>query len=262
MRGLWRAEHVLQVGPAHHPLILEPVPAQAATALRHLGDPHTVEELDQLVPDLGRDWLEWLLARLQDADLVRRWHPHRPPSIAVHGGGTLAAGLQRALHRAGLAPLPPEQPNRLDEADLVVIACHTCEPERWLTSQLTAAGRASLIVRAEPDRGVVGPWVDPGRTPCLRCLDLLRSELDPRWPRLLAQLCGTRWTPDPAMVDWLVGEAVADIARWHSGRPSDLAGRTLELWLPGYQRYSSSWAQHPACSCQASSLGRVGTLAG
>src|ERR1700733_14635490 len=46
---------------------------------------------------------------------------------------------------------------------------------------------------------VVGPLVIPGRTACLRCLDLTRAERDPAWPLILAKLEGRE--PNPCACD-------------------------------------------------------------
>ena len=43
--------------------------------------------------------------------------------------------------------------------------------------------------------GVVGPLVLPGRTACLGCVELARSDRDPAWPFILAQLAGQAAQP-------------------------------------------------------------------
>ena len=57
------------------------------------------------------------------------------------------------------------------------------------------AGVAHLAVTAEEAIGIVGPMVRPGQTSCLRCLHLTRSDLDPAWPLILAQLVGRTASP-------------------------------------------------------------------
>ena len=47
-----------------------------------------------------------------------------------------------------------------------------------------------LAASAREAIGVVGPLVLPGRTACLSCLELARSDRDPAWPLILAQLAG------------------------------------------------------------------------
>ena len=64
-----------------------------------------------------------------------------------------------------------------------------------------------LAVSADEAIGVVGPLVIPGRTACLRCLDLTRAERDPAWPLILAQLDGRE--PNPCACDAPLAAAVA-----------------------------------------------------
>jgi bacteriocin biosynthesis cyclodehydratase domain-containing protein len=112
---------------------------------------------------------------------------------------------------------------------------------------------------------VVGPLVRPGRTACLRCLDLTRAALDPAWPLILAQLAGR--TPDPSACDAALAAAVAAqaaaqaLAHLDRGPACESAlpteNGTLELVLPGWQWRRRTWPRHPACGC-----GRRGDPAG
>jgi hypothetical protein len=63
--------------------------------------------------------------------------------------------------------------------------------------ELLPAGVAHLAVEVRDTVGVVGPLVLPGRTACLRCLDLTRADRDPDWPVLAAQLTQPARTPPP-----------------------------------------------------------------
>lgn len=262
--GLWRAPHSLHVGLDDRAVTLEPVPTSAAEVLPLLDEPRTLDELSALTPDLSLAWLTWLLSSLEEGGLVRSWRPRPSPPVVVWGTGALAERVHLALQRAELQPLPLGQshwPSR--HQPLIVLATGTVEPERWLTDRIVSTGHAALIVRAEPGRGVIGPFLSSAPMPCLRCLDLRRSETDPQWPRLLAQLCRTRTVADPRLLEWLAGEAVAEASRWRAGEPSELAGRTLELGLPGFVRARASWAPHPACPCrQSRDWDALGTLAG
>ena len=47
-----------------------------------------------------------------------------------------------------------------------------------------------LAVVFDDDGARVGPLVEPGAGPCLRCLDLGRRDADPAWPAIAAQLAG------------------------------------------------------------------------
>ena len=51
------------------------------------------------------------------------------------------------------------------------------------TFALQAAGVPHLLAEVHETTAVLGPFVHPGRTSCLGCRDLHRTEGDPGWPR-------------------------------------------------------------------------------
>jgi bacteriocin biosynthesis cyclodehydratase domain-containing protein len=117
-----------------------------------------------------------------------------------------------------------------------------------------------LAVAADEAIGVVGPLVIPGRTACLRCLDLTRAGRDPAWPLILAQLEGRE--PDPLACDAPLAAAVAAqaaaqvLAFIDRGVAVDaVANGTLELVLPGWQWRRRTWPRHPGCSCGSHAVG-------
>jgi bacteriocin biosynthesis cyclodehydratase domain-containing protein len=116
-----------------------------------------------------------------------------------------------------------------------------------------------LAVAADEAIGVVGPLVIPGRTACLRCLDLTRAERDPAWPLILAQLEGRE--ADPRACDAPLGAAVAaqaaaQVLAFIDGAVAvdAVANGTLELVLPGWQWRRRTWPRHPGCSCSSHAI--------
>jgi bacteriocin biosynthesis cyclodehydratase domain-containing protein len=102
--------------------------------------------------------------------------------------------------------------------------------------------------------GVVGPFVLPGRTACLRCLDHARTDRDPAWPVILAQLAGRQ--PVPLACDAPLSAAVAAQAAFQAlafidgaAVPGAVTNGTLELVLPAWQWRRRTWSPHPACGC-------------
>lgn len=102
--------------------------------------------------------------------------------------------------------------------------------------------------------GVVGPLVLPGKSACLRCLDLARTDRDPAWPLILAQLAGRQ--PDPLACDAPLAAAVAAQATAQAlafiDRPAAagaVLNGTLELVLPAWQWRRRTWQPHRECSC-------------
>jgi hypothetical protein len=165
---------------------------------------------------------------------------------AAKGPGT----LRRRVPLAG-AGGPGNPPAGTALPDLAILAGrHPIE----LQASLMRDQVPHLAVAADEAIGIVGPLVIPGRTACLRCLDLTRAERDPAWPLILAQLEGRE--PDPCACDAPLAAAVAAQAAAQVLAFIDRAvaadavvNGTLELVLPGWQWRRRTWPRHPGCSC-------------
>jgi len=103
----------------------------------------------------------------------------------------------------------------------------------------------------------VGPLVLPGRSACLRCLDLTRAERDPAWPLILAQLAGHAGA-DPAACDavlatMVAAQATAQALAFIDRGPAAVAviSGTLELVLPDWQWRRRTWQPHRECGCRS-----------
>jgi bacteriocin biosynthesis cyclodehydratase domain-containing protein len=171
-----------------------------------------------------------------------------PPPRGPRRTRARRGGPARDLRGRGRdAPLP-------DLAILVGFPAVAAGPGRDRPAALMRSGVPHLAVRAEEAIGVVGPLVRPGRTACLRCLDLTRAGLDPAWPLILAQLAAR--APDPPACDAALAAAVAAQAaaqslacldRGDAAQPAE--NGTLELVLPGWQWRRRTWPRHPDCGC-------------
>lgn len=152
--------------------------------------------------------------------------------------------LREAAPSARVVPLPAP--------DLVVLA-----PARGVDEQqaadLVRRGVPHLLAEVRGTTGVVGPLVLPGRSSCLRCCDLTRTDLDPGWPWIAAQL--SQAVPGPLPCDAALAVGVASHAALQVlalldevAAPAAVDG-TLELALPDYRWRRRSWSPHPACDC-------------
>jgi bacteriocin biosynthesis cyclodehydratase domain-containing protein len=164
-----------------------------------------------------------------------------------------AAAVRRVAPEAGTAELPPHRP-----ADLVVLTGDR-SLDTDLVGTLHAAGTPHLPVSVRETTAVVGPLVLPGRTGCLRCADLHRTDRDPAWPLLAAQLSGPRppLSIEPCEVTLAAIAAAlgaAQVLGHVAGDPPAALGAlggTLELAAPGWRVRRRSWPPHPACGCGA-----------
>jgi bacteriocin biosynthesis cyclodehydratase domain-containing protein len=182
-------------------------------------------------------------------------------TVQIAGDGPLPAAIAQLLTSSGVAarqaPLGPDrrpgERHTLPAPALVVLtALHPPEP----VVQLLRDRIPHLAVSAGEAIGVVGPLVRPGATACMRCLDLARTDRDPAWPLILAQLSTRR--PDPPACDAVLTTAVTAQAAaqvLHFVDRPELTGpaenATLELVQPGWQWRRRSWLPHPACICRA-----------
>jgi hypothetical protein len=152
-----------------------------------------------------------------------------------------AAGRRTRELLAGREPRP----------DLVVLVG---VPDPQVGERLVADGLPHLVASGQEAIGIVGPLVVPGRTACLRCLDLTRAELDPAWPLILAQLAGQQ--AEPPACGAVLTASVAALAAAQAllfvdrpGRAGPAWNGTLELEMPGWQWRRRTWPPHPDCTC-------------
>ncbi|MGH3157330.1 MAG: hypothetical protein ACRDNF_12235, partial [Streptosporangiaceae bacterium] len=161
------------------------------------------------------------------------------------------AGVARAIQRT--APEVKTVDNARRRPDIAVL---TGQHGPELAARLLAARVPHLTATADEAIGVVGPLVVPGRTACLHCLDLARTERDPAWPLIMAQLIGRQpVTPacDCVLATSVAAQASAQVLAFvdRGGRADAVTNGTLELVLPGWQWRRRTWRPHPGCGCGA-----------
>lgn len=245
---LWRPGGALQVGlDASAGALLPAAPPHADVALRALRAPRTPFEIGQLVPDAASGWLHATLDELSRRGLVGAPPPARPV-VGVLGRGVLADAVIDLLAADGFGVATPPHPGAT-EASVWVVCPTTAEPDRVLIRELDALQASHLVVRAEPERAVVGPFVAAGGSPCVTCTDLLRRDLDGDWPHLLAQLCRAPHTATRLQATWAAATAVAQLTAWASGMPPETLGATIELEASSGAVGARRWPVHPDCGC-------------
>jgi bacteriocin biosynthesis cyclodehydratase domain-containing protein len=224
-----------------------------------------------------------------DAVLLRR----RNAAVTVHGAGRVGSTVAALLGAAGIGLVACVDPVGLRTADLSpggvnemrgvsrgaaaaervrTVAGHTqVQTEPLPDADLTVVAPASpsalpevlaavrdrphLLVSVRETTAVVGPFVLPGRTSCLRCVEVSRVDRDPRWPALAAQLASSTRTVDPCEVPLATvaaGVAVVHALAWlDTGELPPSAGGVVEIEAADARSRRRTLPPHPACGCGA-----------
>ena len=174
----------------------------------------------------------------------------------VGAGGLLPEDVGRSRGGAARdrvrASAPSVTCTPLTTPDLVVLAPAGALPDD-AAPELVRRRAPHLLAEVRGTVGVVGPLVLPGRTSCLHCHDLTRTDHDPGWPWLAAQLASppSGTAPcDGALAMAVASQAVMQVLALLDEvvRPVAVDG-TLELALPDHRWRRRSWTRHPACGC-------------
>ena len=187
-------------------------------------------------------------------------HPHHPAgrvqTIRVHGIGPLTDAVGAGLRGLGIRTTRSRTyrgdiESLVRSVDLVVLT-DALIPDPRLVQDLCHARIAHLVVRLRDGKGLVGPLVQPGRTSCLRCADLTRSDLDAEWPGLAAQLLGRSGYASPAGIAAVAALALGELETIITCEPerrlATLNG-TMELDLETRLVVHRAWAPHSRCGC-------------
>ncbi len=173
--------------------------------------------------------------------------------VALDADGVVARHLTANLEALGYEPIPlhDDDDDAPTAADLAVVAAAwVVAPARHLP--LLRRDLPHLAIVFDDSGARVGPLVEPGTGPCLRCLDLARRDVDGAWPVIAAQLAGR-----PAAT--CTARAALDASALAAGVIDDrlargerrLADASLTLERPGALPRRQRHPPHPECGCRA-----------
>ena len=156
------------------------------------------------------------------------------------------------------------------EADAVV-AVGLGELPRERLDPLLRSNTSHVVARLVDGGAVIGPFVVPGMTACLRCIDAHQSVLDPDHVAVTTRYVEATARPRPDGLPDLVDPALAAVAlAWavrdvvvhlDGGQPSTWS-RTLLLRPDPTQRREDTWLRHPMCACSWADDGLASTADG
>src|SRR5699024_10217889 len=150
----------------------------------------------------------------------------------------------------GCTLLPPTE----SRPDLVVIVDQYVAHPR-LTSTFIRHDVPHLSVVLTERRSVIGPYVVPGQSCCVRCLDLHRADHDKYWRAVATQLAALGQhhplTEDPGLALATASTMSNQILAVLSRTTPTTRGATLEITLPEALPNVRTWPIHPHCGCDA-----------
>lgn len=180
-------------------------------------------------------------------------------AVDVRGSGLVASEVRRGLVSSGLGGGngggsgggrgSSSGANR--PVDVVVVAADN-EPEREAADSAMHRSLPHLWVWVREVVGVVGPFVMPGETACLRCVDAAKTDLDAAWPTLVAATAARPLTApacDQSLAALVAALAVHEVGVWASGLRPQSWGRVIELPQGCGLIDSEVYEVHPRCGC-------------
>ncbi len=139
----------------------------------------------------------------------------------------------------------------------VVLVLSPGEIDRDRLDPLIRSRASHLVVRMVDGGAVLGPFVVPGVTACLRCIDAHQSVLDPDHVAVTARYVRATECArpdgvpdlDPALTSVALSWAVRDVVAHLDGREPSTWSRTVQLAAEPVQRSEHAWLRHPRCGC-------------
>jgi bacteriocin biosynthesis cyclodehydratase domain-containing protein len=140
---------------------------------------------------------------------------------------------------------------------VVAVVC-VGEPPRAALDRHVRGHVPHLLVRLLEGRALLGPFVVPGTTPCLRCLDAHLTDADPSWPLLVEQYAravrvarddGVPEPVDAALASLAIAWAVRDLATYAEGGTPTTLATTVELGPRLETIETRAWSPHHRCGC-------------
>ncbi len=209
----------------------------ALTALDLPPAPEVRPVLDRLVDD------GWVVDAGDPARGVRERAAQRPPA-ALEADTLVRDTVTRTCTAAGLG--------LSDTASATTLVVTLGEPRRRSSDRLVREDVAHLWLAVLPSAVRIGPFVEPGRSACLRCVDAHLGERDARRATVLHQLDDLPVAPyavwDPCLLELGVAWAVRDVVRRLDGEPPALRSASVTV-TADLEVTRRDWLRHPHCGC-------------
>ncbi len=181
-------------------------------------------------------------------------------TVALDLPGSLAPTTARLLRAAGVVTVPAVGATDTGRETTAALIVSAGEPSRSRVDPLVRAGLPYLLLSGGAFGTTLGPFVVPGVTACLRCLDAHRGERDPRRATVLEQCARAdtdRGPDDLAQVSAALAWAVTELVAFVDGDRPTTWSATL-TWTGDPVPRRRSWPRHPHCGCAWDALPSTG----
>ena len=177
-------------------------------------------------------------------DAPARLDARRAARVGVVADEATRVAALRLLGSVGLGVAVPR-----DTAAACLVVTAGGEPVREDVDGLVRTGAPHLVARNVGARITLGPFVAPGLTACLRCVDAHLSDADPGHGLVAEQHPDRSEEPcDPALMSLALAWAVRDLVAYVEGGEPSTWSATVDLGSdPAPVR--RSWTRHPRCGC-------------
>lgn len=182
-------------------------------------------------------------------DHTRREGLRRRSRVSLVGD---LAGARELLTRAGVRVVAPGA-----HADVALVGGRG-EVDRDRLDPLLRTGTSHLVLRLVDGGALIGPFVVPGLTACLRCIDAHRAVADPDHVPVTSRYVRATSRPradggddvaDPVLDALAHAWAARDVVAHLEGRRPATWSRTVHLDPDPAQRREEDWSRHPECGC-------------
>jgi len=164
-------------------------------------------------------------------------------------GQVRSTALAQIIDQAGL-PSETRTSGRWAKPDVAVLTGYeVVDPQRaeFLTTHLVP----HLPVVIDELSITCGPWVDPKTGPCVGCLHLHRTDLDPLWYRVATQ----QWSrcrvakrgEDTTLAAMAAGFGAAQVVAALAGDQPSTIGQSATVTMPAYDLAWTKHQAHPNC---------------